>query len=320
MLLNVVLLQIQLTSSLEISPQCDTIKAIYQSSSSGESCCSGAITSGTITCDESELEFTKMFHHWSLRTEYRADTGLANDVRVFAPNDKNKMVRAKFPLIVWSHGGGNSIQNIWGHAKSDMELAEIMDIEGPLAQVKARRFARKWMMVAPQSQTLQVDPANVRAVIEYAIANFPVDENEIYLCGHSVGGAVVLQYLADYKADPKVKKVVSTAPYMQYWPEIYSWFDFNATGMFDYVSTKASFLSSGSTVPTWVFIAEDGWLSSVDNSIELAHAQNVNLTLLSTGGHGAPPSVVFSPDTTANVTIRNGSVAYSQDIYSWFMS
>lgn len=183
---------------------------------------------------------------------------------------------------------------------------------------------KKWIYVSPQDTNQPAttegrlwNSAQIREVIEYALANFPVNPNKVYLTGLSTGGAGVLEYLAEYVTDPKVTKAVATSAFM------------NQKFGEDSRYIKDKYIQSASSVPLWLTIAHDDQHSPVQNVIDVANAQpsTTLLTVFADGLSGNPHGNFASVyRSELNMPLYAGTLGnmvntpFDRTIYDWFES
>lgn len=84
----------------------------------------------------------------------------------YIPLSAEREPNRKYPLVFCMHGAGNPIQ-----------LTESYGI----VQMAARE---ECVVIAPENENLE----NILALLEYAKANYPVDESRVYSIGYSFGG------------------------------------------------------------------------------------------------------------------------------------
>lgn len=102
----------------------------------------------------------------------------------------------KYPLLVFLHGGGEI-----GDGKDDLE---ILLINGLAKRVADGNFPASFnsgdstysfVIMFPQFIAWPT-PDDVQAVIDYAVKNYRIDSNRIYLAGMSMGGGTTWDYAA----------------------------------------------------------------------------------------------------------------------------
>jgi predicted esterase len=82
---------------------------------------------------------------------------------------------------------------------------------GPLAQVKWNNYNTPFVMIAPQFlKDYWPASSNVADVVKYAVQNYRIDTNRIYITGLSMGGAATVDYI-QYNA-LKVAAALPTCP------------------------------------------------------------------------------------------------------------
>lgn len=106
----------------------------------------------------------------------------------------------KKPLLVFLHGIG----------EVGFNLAAVLKY-GPLAQLKAGvdiGQAKDWIIVHPQNPSGQWSISEIDDVIEYFKSNYPVDEDQIFLMGASLGGLGVWNYASSPEHVQKLAAIV----------------------------------------------------------------------------------------------------------------
>ncbi|MBC7903931.1 MAG: T9SS type A sorting domain-containing protein [Gemmatimonadaceae bacterium] len=136
-------------------------------------------------------------------------TNLHDNINCFweyLPRDYNTDAPKKYPLMIFLHGVGESGTSddqttyeralFWGPGKlmRNGSFPESFTVGGNTHRFIAimPQIKEGLVLTPPYIDTIQ--PALVDAVIEYAKANFRVDESRIYLCGLSMGGGGTLHY------------------------------------------------------------------------------------------------------------------------------
>lgn len=117
-------------------------------------------TQAQLSADSATLASTQQMHYWQyLPDNYATDT------------------TARFPLVVFLHGGGE--------VGSDLELVKKNGLPKRIAQGKHYPF----VVVAPQNPHDQLwDDALVMAVLDRVLATHRIDPDRVYLTGLSRGG------------------------------------------------------------------------------------------------------------------------------------
>ena len=113
------------------------------------------------------------------------------DVVVWRPHDA-----ANAPLVIYSHASG-------GHPRQSSFLCEHLAAHGYfVAAVQHRRSG-------PVDELIAERVPDIRALIDHAVATYPVDASRIGLLGWSFGGWAVL---ATPEQDDRVSSIVALAP------------------------------------------------------------------------------------------------------------
>lgn len=283
-----------------------------------------------VSCDNSELERLKERAGFKMHLFKPAETNLtlafwAYVPEVYMEQDGNFRVFKKYPTIVWNHGGGQGLINRWGTSKflplSDPTY-ENSKLEGPYERVVLGLMERQYIMIIPVNNVVDrwiEDPVKWREVIDFSLTQFPIDQNQLFMIGHSFGGRAVLEYMTRYAGDEKIVKAVAGAPYL---PDISRWAPVVA-GTDPSANVGKNYIASNSTVPILIVGAADDKTSNMTQSIEIADARsNVELTLLVSGDHNAVPAYFFvDPDGVGMSQPLETSYAnnypYNQSVYDW---
>jgi predicted peptidase len=105
------------------------------------------------------------------------------------------------PLLVFLHGIGEVGTN----------LEEVLEY-GPLDQIEKSidiGVAKDWIIVHPQNPSSGWTVAEIDEVIEFFINNYPVNEDQVFLMGVSLGGQGVWNYA---QSPMHVKKLAAIVP------------------------------------------------------------------------------------------------------------
>jgi predicted esterase len=109
----------------------------------------------------------------------------------------------RYPLLVFIHGLGEQ-----GNGTTD--LFNVFK-HGPLAQVKWNNYNTPFVMIAPQFlKGYWPASGNVEDVVKYALQNYRIDTNKIYITGLSMGGAATVDYAQTYPS--KIAAALPTCP------------------------------------------------------------------------------------------------------------
>lgn len=132
---------------------------------------------------------------------FKSITTNTNAFYQYLPKGYNPNDTTRYPLMVYMHGAGD----LGAGTPSTLPL---MLRSGPPEEINEDSFPTEvtvngdtfgFIMIGPQ-WTVQPTPANVNAVINYAIANYHVDTTRIYLTGLSMGGGVTWLYAGNQPA------------------------------------------------------------------------------------------------------------------------
>lgn len=104
----------------------------------------------------------------------------------------------KYPLLVFLHGVGET-----GNGSTDLPrllgnaVPRLLKDKSFPAQFMVNGAAYSFIVVNPQSKEWP-QPDDINAMINYAVANFRVDESRIYVAGLSMGGGNTWDYAVAY--------------------------------------------------------------------------------------------------------------------------
>ncbi|MEO6316943.1 MAG: PHB depolymerase family esterase [Chitinophagaceae bacterium] len=104
----------------------------------------------------------------------------------------------KYPLLVFLHGVGET-----GNGAADLPrvlrnaVPKLLDKHSFPAQFTVKGESFSFIVINPQFKEWPT-PADVNAMIDYAVANYRVDESRIYVAGLSMGGGGTWDYAAAY--------------------------------------------------------------------------------------------------------------------------
>ncbi len=179
----------------------------------------------------------------------------------------------KYPLLVFLHGVGET-----GNGSTDLSrllvnaVPKLLNQKTFPPQFTVNGTSYSFIVINPQF-TAWPQPADVNAMIDYAVAHYRVDESRIYVSGLSMGGGATWDYSIAYPNRIAAAVPISGAS----WP---------SQGQTDSIA-KAS-------LPVWAFHNNDDATVSVNTTI--TNVGNVNSfspvipamkTIWATGGHDA---------------------------------
>jgi predicted peptidase len=201
----------------------------------------------------------------------------------------------KYPLLVFLHGVGEL-----GNGASDLSKVLVNAVPRLLNQktfppqftVNGTNYS--FIVLNPQFKAWP-QPADVNSMIDYAIKNYRVDTNRIYVAGLSMGGGAVWDYAIAYPKRAAAVVPISGAS----WPSKQSC---------DSIATHQ--------LPVWAFHNNDDGTVSVNTTI--SNVANVNSfnpgipaqkTIWPTGGH----------DAWTKATDPNTKECNSVNMYEWML-
>jgi len=139
-----------------------------------------------------------------------SSSSYSNGYYEFLPDGYNSNSN-NYPLIIYLNG-----HSAVGTGTSEAELQKTLT--GPfyyLAQgwFPNRQSLNSFVMITPQWLGLDVQPIHVNEVINFALANYRIDPNRIYLTGISSGGGVTFNYVgANSTYANRIAAIVPFAP------------------------------------------------------------------------------------------------------------
>jgi predicted esterase len=210
------------------------------------------------------------------------------------PDNYNGSVNYSAPIIIFSHGSGAT------------GTGNLFDVEccGLPAVINYSSWNNElpFVILSPQ----RVDGLDIQALddfIEYALANYQVDPQRVYLAGWSQGANVSLRYLAAYP-----HKVAAVVPI--------------AGGWFQGVPSN---VCDAADVPMWSFVGSADSHSITSVGIAAADAINncnpsytAKLTNYTQGTHFTTSLWPFIPSETYHITATSDEI--EPDLYSWLQS
>jgi predicted peptidase len=181
--------------------------------------------------------------------------------------------KKKYPLLVFLHGVGET-----GNGTTDLSrllvnaVPKLLNQKTFPPQFTVNDAAYSFIVINPQFKTWP-QPADVNAMIDYAIAHYRIDETRIYVSGLSMGGGNTWDYAVAYANRVAAVVPISGAS----WPS---------------KDQMGSIARAG--LPVWAFHNSDDGTVSVNTTI--TNVANVNSfsptipareTIWATGGHDA---------------------------------
>jgi predicted esterase len=210
------------------------------------------------------------------------------------PKNYNGDVNYSAPLIIFSHGSGAT------------GTGNLFSVEccGLPAVINDSSWDNElpFVILSPQ----RVDGLDIFALddfIEYALANYQVDPQRVYLAGWSQGANVSLRYLAVYP-----HKVAAVVPL--------------AGGWFQGVPPN---VCDAADVPMWSFVGSQDSQTITNVGIAAADAINncnpsytAKLTNYTEGSHFTTSLWPFIPSETHEITANSDEI--EPDLFSWLLS
>lgn len=87
----------------------------------------------------------------------------------------------------------------------------------------------------------------------------------------------------------------------------------------DWSNFDEAYKASNSTIPVWIVMAADDSTSNPQDAIAIAQAKpNVEITLITNGGHLAPPNKFFvNTELGHPLSELENNKAYNESVYDW---
>lgn len=206
----------------------------------------------------------------------------------------------KYPLIIFVHGLGQV-----GNGTTDLSKVAEEAIIRRIAQktfpphVTVGKDAYSFIVLAPQFSTHE-SLAALHGFVEYALKNYRVDQQRIYLAGLSLGGRMVCDYAATYPG--RISAIVPMA---------------GVSKQDETFSSKTSAIAKNN-IPVWEFHnRNDQLMSSADAELFISEILEKNpsnksfISLLSDKGEANHDSWTRASDPSFKVNEKN--------IYQWML-
>lgn len=216
------------------------------------------------------------------------------------PVDYNANPEKKYPLLVFMHGSGEKGDG------SSLQLPKVLR-NGPPKLLSQGKFPSKFVVngqefsfivMAPQVESTTGGATAIKAMIEYCLKNYRVDEQRIYITGLSLGGLRCYNYTA-YKKEITDK----VAAMLLVCPNAYS------------LEERAKVIAS-SNLPVWLTNNDGDPLARIGNAIktvDMINAYNptpkAKITIFNKDGHDAWTQS-YDPGFEEN----------GQNVYEWMLS
>lgn len=220
------------------------------------------------------------------------------------PSHYGKDSEIKYPLFIYHHGAGGEassmnltrttslfeLSNWWGGGPARIAMRNHWNTESPL------------IVLSPQRSYFETDIARIDAFVDYAIKNYQVDQNRIYMGGYSAGGYISWEYAIKYPT-----KVAAILPL--------------ASAVF---SESLENICNAKNVAVWAFHGTDDPVVDVESAKMSVAALNqcqpkkkAKLTLFDRVGHSSHQQVL---ELTGMFKHSQRGAAFDENIYTWLMS
>ncbi len=233
---------------------------------------------------------------------YADSTGAPFSYFQYLPPDYDERGSARFPLLVFLHGRGESGD---GGAR---ELRHVL-AHGPPRLIDEGRWpdGRPFIVLSPQlSAEAPIWPVDeIEAFLDYAARRYRVDPHRIYLTGLSLGGHATWMYAA-----ARPERLAAVAPV-------------SGNGRLAERTARAPYCTLGA-LPVWAFhgaqdavVEPEGSILPVRRIRTCTPEATARLTLYPTAGHDAWTA-------TYDLTGRDSTVAaehdpFDRDLYRWML-
>lgn len=220
------------------------------------------------------------------------------------PEDYGSSLNKRYPLIIYHHGGGGDASSIDDSPTNS--LLTVFSLGGGTASIAMNGdWNKRSPLIALSPQRSTFSPPNferIDAFVDFAISNYQVDPNRIYMTGHSQGGFVSWRYAVDHP-----DKVAAIAPIAA---------TFFAGGIPDNIC-------DASVVPIWSFHSKDDNVVGVERGREPINlinqcppTQPARFTVFNGLGHQSH-QYVLTLQGMGNALPEDDS--FSENLYEWMM-
>lgn len=211
------------------------------------------------------------------------------------PASYAKHVHKKYPLIIFLHGTGelgNGTTDLYKVAVNAIPKL-IQDKQFP-TNFYVNDKTYQFIVLSPQFKAWP-QPADVNAVLNYAISKYRIDTPKVYVCGLSMGGGATWDYAIDYG-----KRLAAIVPISgASWPTTEKAVKIAQSG----VCIWAFHNKADSTVPAWY---SENYVSYINSSNPRVPAR---LTIFPVSGRDA-----WTTATNPNYKEKG------RNIYEWMLS
>jgi predicted esterase len=209
----------------------------------------------------------------------------------------------KYPLFIYHHGAGGEaasmnltrntslfeLSNWWGGGPARIAMRNHWNTDSPL------------IVLSPQRSYFESDIERIDSFVDYAIRNYQVDPNRIYMGGFSAGGYISWEYAIKYPT-----KVAAILPL--------------AGTVFPESLVK---ICNAKYVAVWAFHGANDTTVNVDDAKKSISAFNkcepkqyAKLTLFDNAGHASHQRVL---ELTGMFNYSKLSAPFDENIYTWLM-
>lgn len=117
------------------------------------------------------------------------DTTNGNKTWVYLPDGYDPNSNPAYPLIIFLHGGG----------ENGTDISKVLNPFGGLPiYLYNKSFPMQSVVIAPQSPTPNWSKESIKAAYDYAVKNYHVDVDRVYVTGLSFGGGASCLAVASY--------------------------------------------------------------------------------------------------------------------------
>ncbi len=219
------------------------------------------------------------------------------------PDNYGKNSEVKYPLFIYHHGAGGEassmnlsrktslfeLANWWGGGPARIAMRKHWNTESPL------------IVLSPQRAFFEANIESIDAFVEYAIRNYQVDPNRIYMGGYSAGGFISWEYAIHYP-----EKVAAILPL--------------SGSVFAKSLNK---ICNAKSVAVWAFHGVKDESVSVEKAKDSINAFNQckpdikgRLTLFDELGHGSHQQVL---ELKGMLNYSKSATSFNENIYTWLM-
>lgn len=221
------------------------------------------------------------------------------------PRDYGSDLNKRYPLLIYHHGGGGDAASV-NDTPTNALLTVFSLGGGPVGIAMSGDWNTESPLIALSPQRSTLSPPNferINGFVDFAIANYQIDPNRIYMTGHSQGGFVSWRYAVEYP-----DKVAAIAPL--------------AGGFF--AGGIPSNICDAAVVPTWAFHSIDDNVVSVARGREPIDLINqcmpenrARFTVFDGLGHQSH-QYVLTLQGMGNALAQDDP--FDENLYEWFMA